>query len=103
MAVAPLNIRFSGSALALATPTSVSIGRVSNLDKLHIRTVSLGITWPGLTDVTVHLKIPLGSDCPRRIIYEPSTRAFGVACTQTTPCRIGEAEAMRSSFILLDD
>ncbi|KAF8635825.1 hypothetical protein AX15_000024 [Amanita polypyramis BW_CC] len=73
------------SSLVLATPTGISIGRVSDLDRLHIRT------------------IPFGLDNPRRIVYEPSTRAFGVACTETIPGRVGEVETTRSSFVLVDD
>ncbi|KAK2459647.1 hypothetical protein APHAL10511_008292 [Amanita phalloides] len=84
-AASRLNTSILQSSLVLATPTGVSIGRVSDLNKLHIRT------------------IPFGFDNPRRFVYEPTTRSFGVACTETTPCRIGEAEVVRSSFILIDD
>ncbi|PFH53878.1 hypothetical protein AMATHDRAFT_72908 [Amanita thiersii Skay4041] len=73
------------SSLILATPTGLSIGKVGDLDKLHIRT------------------IPFGFDNPRRIVYEPLNKVFGVGCTEVTPARIGEDEATRSSFVLLDE
>ncbi|KAF8630852.1 hypothetical protein AX17_005211 [Amanita inopinata Kibby_2008] len=84
-AVAHLNIPTFADSVMLATPTGISIGRVSDLDKLHIRT------------------IPFGLDNPRRIVHEPTTKVFGIACTHTTPARMAETEVARSSFVLLDD
>lgn len=51
-----LNIPTLGSALVLATPTSITIGRVSDLDKLHFRTVKLGPPCFKLADARVDPK-----------------------------------------------
>ena len=55
----PLNsVAFSDS-LALATETSLTIGTIDEIQKLHIRTVAL-------------------SETPRRIAYQETSQTFGV-------------------------
>ncbi|KAJ7202805.1 mono-functional DNA-alkylating methyl methanesulfonate N-term-domain-containing protein [Mycena pura] len=74
------------SALILANESALFLGQVRDVDKMHIRS------------------IPLGLDAPQRIVYEPSLKVFGVACTRREPTRVGTAEpAPKSSFRLLDD
>ncbi|KAJ6557241.1 CPSF A subunit region-domain-containing protein [Mycena vulgaris] len=73
------------NSLILANESALFIGRVRDVDEMHIRS------------------IPLGLDAPQRIAYEPSLKVFGVACTRREPTRIGAPEpAPRSSFRLLD-
>ncbi|KIL67911.1 hypothetical protein M378DRAFT_185481 [Amanita muscaria Koide BX008] len=79
-----LNVAAFRSSFALATQTGISIGGIGDLNKLHIRT------------------IPFGSDNPRRIVYDPASKLFGIACTQTIPGRVGGLDSTRSSFVLLD-
>ncbi|KDR82646.1 hypothetical protein GALMADRAFT_837022 [Galerina marginata CBS 339.88] len=80
-----LNTRTFKSSLVLAGPTGLFIGSVVDLNKMHIRSAFLGL------------------DNPRRIVHEPSLKAFGVACTRIEPARIGSYESLRSSFHLIDD
>ncbi|KAJ3744599.1 CPSF A subunit region-domain-containing protein [Lentinula detonsa] len=70
--------------LILSTDSGLRIGRMKNLEKIHIRSTSLGY----------HI--------PRQIVYEPTQRVFGVGCLYTEPCRVGEEEKMVSSFRLID-
>ncbi|KAJ3781139.1 CPSF A subunit region-domain-containing protein [Lentinula aff. detonsa] len=70
--------------LILSTDSALRIGRMKNLEKIHIRSTSLGY----------HI--------PRQIVYEPTQRVFGVGCLYTEPCRVGEEEKMVSSFRLID-
>ncbi|KAJ7645598.1 mono-functional DNA-alkylating methyl methanesulfonate N-term-domain-containing protein [Mycena polygramma] len=87
MAVAQINVEDKyDSSLILANDSALFIGRVRDIGEMHIRS------------------IPLGLDAPQRIVYEPSLKVFGVACTRREPTRIGFPElAPRSSFRLLDD
>lgn len=55
----PLNAQAYPDSLALATESSVTIGTIDEIQKLHIRTVPLGET-------------------PRRIAYQEQTQTFGV-------------------------
>ncbi|CAG9859415.1 unnamed protein product [Phyllotreta striolata] len=55
-----LNAEAYPDSLALATDTSVTIGTIDEIQKLHIRTVSL-------------------QESPRRIAYQEQTQTFGVA------------------------
>ncbi|KAF9013379.1 CPSF A subunit region-domain-containing protein [Cyathus striatus] len=80
-----LNTRSFCNALILATSKNLSVGRARNLDKMHIRS------------------IPFGPDDPRRIVYEPNLKLFGLACTKTEPGRIGEVEITTSCFKVVDD
>ncbi|KAJ7644328.1 CPSF A subunit region-domain-containing protein [Roridomyces roridus] len=74
------------SSLILANESALFIGRVKNVDKMHIRS------------------IPLDLDVPHRIVYAPALKVFGVACTRQEPTRVGELElGPTSSFRLLDD
>ncbi|KAG6878094.1 hypothetical protein C0993_012421 [Termitomyces sp. T159_Od127] len=82
---APLNTATFQSSLVLATPMTLFIGRVRDLDKMHIRTV------------------PLGLDNPFRITYEPNLKVFGVGIVSNKPTRIGNFQETQSSFRLLDD
>ncbi|KAJ3991663.1 CPSF A subunit region-domain-containing protein [Lentinula boryana] len=72
------------NSLILSTDSGLRIGRMKNLEKIHIRSTSLGY----------HI--------PRQIVYEPTQRVFGVGCLYTEPCRVGEEEKMVSSFRLID-
>ncbi|TFK70374.1 hypothetical protein BDN72DRAFT_542903 [Pluteus cervinus] len=80
-----INTRTFESALVIATSQGLHIGRVQEVDKMHIRT------------------IPLGLDNPRRIAYEPTLKTFGVACSHAQPGRLGEPELSSASFKLFDD
>ncbi|KAJ7714198.1 mono-functional DNA-alkylating methyl methanesulfonate N-term-domain-containing protein [Mycena metata] len=74
------------SSLILANDSALFIGRVRKVDEMHIRS------------------IPLGLDAPQRIVYEPSLKVFGVACSRQEPTRVGTTEPTpKSSFRLLDD
>ena len=55
----PLNTEVYKDSLALATDTTVTIGTIDEIQKLHIRSVPLG-------------------ECPRRICYQEETSTFGV-------------------------
>jgi len=55
----PLNSEAFPDSLVLATDTSVTIGTIDEIQKLHIRTIPLG-------------------ESPRRIAYQESTQTFGV-------------------------
>ncbi|KAF5382718.1 hypothetical protein D9615_002834 [Tricholomella constricta] len=85
VAATRLNMRTFQSSLLLATPTGLFIGRVQDLDKMHVRSIDLGL------------------DNPRRVAYEPNSRVFGVGITRIEPNRIGDPEWPKSSFRLLDD
>jgi len=67
------------------TSTGCVVGTVQDLDKMHIRT------------------IPLGLDNPRCLDYDESLHAFAVACVRTEPGRVGDEESSTSSLKLLDD
>ncbi|GLB38302.1 putative CPSF A subunit region [Lyophyllum shimeji] len=84
-AVTSLNTPTFQSSLILATPTGISIGKIQDLDKMHIRS------------------IPLGLDNPLRIAYEPSLKVFGVGISRTEPYRLGDLVESQSSFRLMDD
>ncbi|KAG6854676.1 hypothetical protein C0991_003324 [Blastosporella zonata] len=79
-----LNTASFKSSLVLATPTTLFIGRVQELDKMHIRS------------------IPLGLDNPVGIVYEPSLKVFGVGIARTEPYRIGGSHHTQYSFKLFD-
>ncbi|KAJ6584701.1 CPSF A subunit region-domain-containing protein [Mycena capillaripes] len=86
LAAAEIHVDKYESSLILANDSALFIGRVRDIDEMHIRS------------------IPLGRDAPQRIVYEPSLKVFGVACTRREPTRVGTAEpAPQSSFRLLDD
>ncbi|KAJ7134358.1 CPSF A subunit region-domain-containing protein [Mycena epipterygia] len=86
MAAAQIHSENYESSLILANDSALFIGRVRHVDEMHIRS------------------IPLGLDAPQRIVYEPMSKVFGVACTRREPTRIGAPEpAPRSSFRLLND
>ncbi|KAF9463019.1 CPSF A subunit region-domain-containing protein [Collybia nuda] len=80
-----LNTKTFPSSLILGTAKGLFIGRVRDLDKMHIRSVSFGL------------------DNPRRLAYEPTLKVFGVACTRTEPSRVGDLQVSSSSFKLLDN
>ena len=54
-----MNAESYQDSLALATDSTVTIGTIDEIQKLHIRTVPLG-------------------ESPRRIAYQESTQTFGV-------------------------
>lgn len=47
--------------------------------------------------------IPFGRDNPHHIVHEPSLKVYGIACKQNEPTRIGDYEASKSTFQLIDD
>ena len=49
------------------------------------------------------MQVPLGLENPRRIAHHAQLRAFLVACTRSTPSRVGDAEDKISSIKVLDD
>mmetsp|Transcript_12957 Transcript_12957/g.36428 ORF Transcript_12957/g.36428 Transcript_12957/m.36428 type:complete len:1117 (+) Transcript_12957:258-3608(+) len=69
------------NSLAIATESSMVIGNIDEIQKLHIRTVPLG-------------------EQPRRIAHQDSTRTFGVVTLQH-PGQMSDAE--ESSFLRLVD
>ncbi|KAJ6620776.1 CPSF A subunit region-domain-containing protein [Mycena sp. CBHHK59/15] len=86
MAVAQINNDQYTSSLIMANESALFVGRVRDVSKMHIRS------------------IPLGFDAPQRIVYEPTLKVFGVACTRREPTRVGTSEpSPRSSFRLVDD
>ncbi|GAW02346.1 uv-damaged dna-binding [Lentinula edodes] len=84
-AVTTLNTENYPNSLMLATDFGISIGRVRSLEKMHIRSTSLGL------------------HTPRHIVHEPTHRVFGVGTVYTEPCRVGEEEKTMNSLKLLDD
>ncbi|KAF8831356.1 hypothetical protein HHX47_DHR1000666 [Lentinula edodes] len=84
-AVTTLNTENYPNSLMLATDFGISIGRVRSLEKMHIRSTSLGL------------------HTPRHIVHEPTHRVFGVGTVYTEPCRVGEEEKTMNSVKLLDD
>ncbi|KAJ3557088.1 hypothetical protein NM688_g1656 [Phlebia brevispora] len=81
---ASLNTEVFPSCQILSTPSSLIIGQIRGVDKMQIRSVSLGY------------------DNPRRIAYKSEYNVFGVACTRPTPNRVGDAITSRNSFALYD-
>ncbi|KAH9080524.1 mono-functional DNA-alkylating methyl methanesulfonate N-term-domain-containing protein [Lactarius deliciosus] len=73
------------SSLLLVTPAGGVIGTVRDYNKMHIRTVHLGL------------------DNPRRLQHDVGLHAFAVACVRTEPGRVGEDGLSSSSLKLLDD
>jgi DNA damage-binding protein 1 len=88
------------SSLILASPAGLFVGRVKQLDTMHIRSVCpinkiVNFCLP-------RYQVPFGLDNPRRIAHEASLKAFGVVCTRNKPTRVGDYEPSRSSFQLID-
>ncbi|KAL0569702.1 hypothetical protein V5O48_012262 [Marasmius crinis-equi] len=71
--------------LVLSTDSGIHIGRVKDINKMHVRGVSLGL------------------DIPRKIAHVPSLKVFGVATDRVEPYRVGDEEKTSGSFKLLDD
>ncbi|KAI0078212.1 hypothetical protein K474DRAFT_1745998 [Panus rudis PR-1116 ss-1] len=72
------------SSVIVATESSLIIGKVRGVAKMQVR------------------QVPLGFENPRRIAYNPSYNAFGVACAHLQPSRIGDADAARSLLNIYD-
>ncbi|KAJ6466487.1 CPSF A subunit region-domain-containing protein [Mycena sanguinolenta] len=86
MAAAQINAEKFESSLLLANESALFIGKVGNVGEMHIHSISFGL------------------DAPQKIVYEPSLKIFGLACTRREPVRVGTPElSPRSSFRLLDD
>ncbi|TCD64528.1 hypothetical protein EIP91_003995 [Steccherinum ochraceum] len=79
-----LNTSLFPSALVAATSDSLIICRISGIDKLQVRSMSLGL------------------DNPTRIAHDPISNMFGVTSLRSTPSRIGDAETTLSSFNAFD-
>ncbi|KDQ62210.1 hypothetical protein JAAARDRAFT_121297 [Jaapia argillacea MUCL 33604] len=85
VAASSLNTRSFSSCLLLATTTTLVIGNVGHLDRMHIRSIGSS------------------SDSPRRITHNPAVKMFGVAYIRTQPLRVGDSDTPVSSFRILDD
>lgn len=72
------------SCLALATSSSLIIGRTDEIQSVGIRT------------------IPLGEDEPRRIAYDARTDTFGVVCLRREIDRASGAQETTGSFKIVD-
>ncbi|PCH40170.1 hypothetical protein WOLCODRAFT_67201 [Wolfiporia cocos MD-104 SS10] len=73
------------SSLLLATSSSLVIGCIRGVDKVQIKSISLGL------------------DNPRRIAHHPASGAFAVACKTTIPPRVGEFQDAHSTLKILED
>ena len=84
--------------------TSLLIGRVRELQKLHIRTVSCFIL-PCISNssLLVLIQIPFGLDNPVRIAHLPQLKVLGVGCQRTQPYRVAEYALESCSFKIIDD
>ncbi|KAL1748361.1 mono-functional DNA-alkylating methyl methanesulfonate N-term-domain-containing protein [Schizophyllum fasciatum] len=74
-------------ALVLASRAGLTVGRVREVDKMHIRT------------------IPLGGYTPKGIVHDAANRLFGVIAFYTPPVSIGIDTEPRTNcaFVLFDD
>ncbi|KAG1898161.1 CPSF A subunit region-domain-containing protein [Suillus fuscotomentosus] len=84
-AAAELSTSDYPSSIVLANSDGLVFGNVNNFDKLHIRS------------------IPLGLNNPLRITHIPALRVFAVACRYITPARIGDVEDINGSIQVFDD
>ncbi|KAG1743291.1 CPSF A subunit region-domain-containing protein [Suillus paluster] len=84
-AAAEFSTRAYPSSVILSNSDDLILGNVNNFDKLHIRS------------------IPLGLDNPLRITHIPALRVFAVACRRINPARIGDFEEITGSIQLFDD
>ncbi|KAG0700426.1 CPSF A subunit region-domain-containing protein [Suillus ampliporus] len=73
------------SSVVLSNSDGLIFGNVNNFDKLHIRS------------------IPLGLDNPSRVTHIPALRVFAVACRRINPARIGDFEEITGSIQMFDD
>lgn len=80
----PFNTDAYPESLAVATESTLTIGNIDEIQKLHIRKVALG-------------------EMPRRIAHQESSRMFGVI-TSRTSVDAATSEEMESHFFkLIDD
>ncbi|KAG2758166.1 hypothetical protein P692DRAFT_20763238 [Suillus brevipes Sb2] len=84
-AAAELSTSAYPSSIVLANSDGLVFGNVNNFDKLHIRS------------------IPLGLNNPLRVTHIPALRVFAVACRCITPVRIGDVEDISGSIHVFDD
>ncbi|KLO05927.1 hypothetical protein SCHPADRAFT_917631 [Schizopora paradoxa] len=84
LAAAPLQSKLYPSSLVLASLEGLTIGRVVDIAKLHIRT------------------IPMGIDNPVRISYQAESNTFGIGRVSTDIRPAGVLSTSRSSFVVLD-
>jgi DNA damage-binding protein 1 len=68
-----------------ATASSLNIGRIDSLQKLHVRTIRLG------------------NEAPRRICYSKILKAYGVVFLQEVLDRLSGDIYRSSSFKILDE
>jgi len=82
---APLQSATYPSSLVLASAEGLTIGRILQVEKLHVRT------------------IPMGFDNPVRIAYQAESKTLGIGriTTDLSPA-IGGLSTYRSSFVVLD-
>jgi DNA damage-binding protein 1 len=90
------------SSLILAASSGLIIGKVRDVDKMHIRSVRIIYLQFYPVD-SLLVQIPFGLDIPERISHHPEFKVFAVACLRTEPVRIGDGDVLTSSLQLLDD
>ncbi|KAF9069809.1 CPSF A subunit region-domain-containing protein [Rhodocollybia butyracea] len=84
-AIQSISTTIYAQSLITADGSGLSIGKIKSLDKMHIRSTSLGL------------------DNPRHLVHEATLKVFGVGCVRTEPSRLGENGRITSSFKMLDD
>lgn len=82
---APLNAEGFENCIVFARPAGLSIGRLNNLDKTHIRTIDFGL------------------DNPRIITHLQQWQSLAVGCVQVTPTRVGDVSTESKSLVKLVD
>ena len=73
------------SSMVLSTPSTVQIGRIDSLQKLHVRTLRLG------------------DEAPRRLAYSKKLKAYGVVFLRELLDRTTGDVSRDSSFKVLDE
>ncbi|KAL5524495.1 hypothetical protein ACEPAF_9635 [Sanghuangporus sanghuang] len=85
LSASSLNTLMFSSSMVLSTIDGLVVGRIVELDKLHIRTVSMG------------------SENPSRLAYNPGAKLFGVGCLKQDGAVMKGISSAVSSFKLVDD
>lgn len=89
-------------ATVFIAPTALSIARVKQVQRLHIKTVSARIPCQNWFVAKFVLQVPFGLDNPKRIAHSTRAKAFGVGFVRTEPFAVGERVKCSSSFKILD-
>lgn len=92
------------SAIVAVSPSSIIMGRIQDLDKIHVRTVRVCvfINDPRNLNLNFTLQIFMGSENPVRIAHHRRASVLGVGCHFVRPADFGEVE-VTASFKILDD